>query len=96
MPLIKAMRLAVAKSVSHTAEHLDYLKNRPWISGKLRCKAAQFVEFLHEISQALAAEQASEIYGHPDDDQLSIIEAAGLGGASSIMEDLCSSTTTLH
>ena len=98
----KEINFEAAKGLIKAAEHLDWLKNTAPTSAALRAEIAQSVEFLHDLAQELAGERASEIYkeGDPTPDEIflfqQLLHAAGLGGASSITEDVCSNTTILH
>ncbi|HQS59756.1 MAG: hypothetical protein B7Y56_03155 [Gallionellales bacterium 35-53-114] len=95
-------RFSTAQKLIKAAEHLDWLKNTAPTSDTLRAEIAESVEFLHDLAHKQAGDRASEIYkeGDPTPEEVTmfkqLLHAAGLGGASSITEDVCLGSTTSH
>lgn len=101
MSEIEVSKFETAKKLTKAAEHLDWLKQTALTIGA-RAEITESVEFLHSLAQELAGDRAVEIYkeGDPTPEEVllfqQLLHAAGMGGASSITEDVCLSTTILH
>lgn len=78
--------LEMAKTIADAACCLDWGKSNvdftPKILAEIRADMAILSIKLHDIATQLAGDQVHEVYGPDEEEQLTITQAAGLGGVS--------------